>query len=173
MLFENLFSSPKKQLQKAIFEKWHQQLYSFVSMHIIDPEMAISITVNTLKYAVELKPGNTVDEQNRLEQTLFQNAKTLILDHYRKLLTEKTAPNLVFKDIIGKTNIKLPLLKKAFNRLPDESRALLEMKTIDGMSAEDISAHLSLSLTDVETKIEDAYNKLNHLITELEAPVTK
>ena len=159
-LIRNVKNSKKSSFQKLFFQ-FHDQLFRFVVYRVQDTDIAKDITQETFLRVWEKR--ESLQPEKSFFSLLARISTNLCYDHFR--YTEVRLRN---KDRIpkyGKSHFDNPeevvqaqaiekIIRKLVNeKLPQKCRIIFILSRIEGLSNQDISINLGLSIRTVENQI--------------------
>ena len=159
-LIRNVKNSKKSSFQKLFFQ-FHDQLFRFVVYRVQDTDIAEDITQETFLRVWEKR--ESLQPKKSFFSLLARISTNLCYDHFR--YTEVQLRN---KDRIpeyGKSHFDNPeevvqaqaiekIIRKLVNeKLPQKCRLIFILSRIEGLSNQEISSKLSLSIRTVENQI--------------------
>ena len=160
ILIENVKNSKKSSFQK-LFYQFHDQLFRFVVYRVQDADVAKDITQET--FLRVWKKRESLQPEKSFFSLLARISTNLCYDHYRY-----TDVRLRNKDRIpeyGKSHFDNPeevvqaqaiekIIRKLVNeKLPQKCRIIFILSRIEGLSNQEISFKLGLSIRTVENQI--------------------
>jgi len=160
ILIRNVKNSKKSSFQK-LFYQFHDQLFRFVVYRVQDADIAKDITQETFLRIWEKR--ESLQPKKSFFSLLARISTNLCYDHFR--YTEVRLRN---KDRIpkyGKSHFDNPeevvqaqaiekIIRKLVNeKLPQKCRLIFILSRIEGLSNQEISSKLSLSIRTVENQI--------------------
>lgn len=165
--YKALVLSDEKDFEKAFIE-YGEFIYRFTLIRVnYDKELAEDLAQETFLKAWEYRV-NFEEEKSSLKNWLFQIAKNLIIDKYRKKdFSNDFSEDYLMKagfeeDFIKNADYKLVLLK--MNELNGDHRELIFLKYIEGMTDTEISLMLKKSRIWVKVTTFRAMQKLRKLV---------
>ena len=159
-LIRNVKNSKKSSFQKLFFQ-FHDQLFRFVVYRVQDTDIAKDITQETFLRIWE-KRGSLQPEKSFFS-LLARISTNLCYDHFR--YTEVRLRNRDSIPEYGKSHFDNPeevvqaqaiekIIRKLVNeKLPQKCRLIFILSRIEGLSNQEISSKLSLSIRTVENQI--------------------
>ncbi len=157
-----------------LFELYNKQLYNFFAKISYDREVAHDLTQNVFLRLIKFR--HTYREEMRFKPWIYQIARNVFADHYRKNKTLKN--DNVDIEMVGETlgdldetvirNEQERILYLSMERLKVEDREILLMSKFQKMKYEEISKVLDTSVPAVKTKVHRAIKRLKDQYFELE-----
>ena len=157
-----------------LFELYNKQLYNFFAKITYDREVAHDLTQNVFLRLIKFK--HTYRDDMRFKPWIYQIARNVFADHYRKSKTLKN--DNVDIETVGETlgdmddavirNEQERILYLSMDRLKVEDREILLMSKFQKMKYEEISQVLDTSVSAVKVKVHRAIKRLKEHYFELE-----
>lgn len=146
----------------------HEPLLAFIRRRVADKE-----TAEDLLQEVFLRihaSTTTLRDEKKLESWVYQIARHLIIDHYRR--TRQHAPleaaNLLAEEMpVQDIRAELaPSLAAMVNYLPEPYREALWLTDYQGMSQKALAERLGISFSGAKSRVQRAREKLKQLLLE-------
>ena len=159
-LIRNVKNSKKSSFQKLFFQ-FHDQLFRFVVYRVQDTNIAKDITQETFLRVWEKR--ESLQPEKSFFSLLARISTNLCYDHFR--YTEVRLRNKDRIPVYGKSHFDNPeevvqaqaiekIIRKLVNeKLPQKCRIIFILSRIEGLSNQEISSKLSLSIRTVENQI--------------------
>lgn len=174
---ESLMIAVKQgELRKAseLFELYNKQLYNFFVKITYDRDLAHDLTQNVFLRLIKFR--HTYREEMRFKPWIYQIARNVFADHYRKNKTMKNdnvdvetmGDRLEDFDETVVRNEQERILYLSMDRLKVEDREILLMSKFQKMKYEEISQVLDTSVSAVKVKVHRAIKRLKENYFELE-----
>jgi len=180
MTEEQLMVSVKNgDLDKAsvLFDAYHKKLFNFFVKTTFDRELSNDLTQNVflrmLKYRTSYKEGN------KFISWIFQIARNVSFDHFRKNKSKssdfKDLENLCadvadhYHDLERSEAEKTLYL--SMSKLSEEQREVLVLSKFEELKYEEIAKIMNTTIANVKVKVHRAINKLREFYFELEDQV--
>ena len=164
------------ELQRAsdLFELYNQQLYNFFVKVTYDREVAHDLTQNVFLRLIRFR--HTYKEEMRFKPWIYQIARNVFSDHYRKNKVQKNdnvdidtvSVELEELDETMAKNEQERILYLSLDRLKPEDKEVLVMSKFQKMKYEEIGETLDLSVAAVKVKVHRAIKRLKEHYFELE-----
>lgn len=152
---------------KQIYDVFKSKIYAFAYSFLEDKTMSeevvqetfISLWINRARF----------DENKALDPYLFTISKRLILDNFRKETSAVTLRKkllLTISEIDNDTENSIILAdlmsfaERVISKLPSQQQAVFRLSRFDGLSYDEIAAHLSLSRNTVKNHLTVALRTL-------------
>jgi RNA polymerase sigma-70 factor (ECF subfamily) len=151
-----------------MFEDYSNDIYRFIYMFVRDEALAEDLTSDTFTKA--WRNYETFDARYP-KAWLYQIARNLVTDHWRKHKTVPLDEDMVIVDTQDPHDVELDRkldnekLMKAVSKLPDESKQIVVLRFINGYSARQTAEVLDISEANVRVKQHRALKKLKELLT--------
>ena len=159
-LIRNVKNSKKSSFQKLFFQ-FHDQLFRFVVYRVQDTDIAKDITQETFLRVWEKR--ESLQPEKSFFSLLARISTNLCYDHFR--YNEVRLRNKDRIPVYGKSHFDNPeevvqaqaiekIIRKLVNeKLPQKCRLIFILSRIEGLSNQEISSKLSLSIRTVENQI--------------------
>ncbi|MEP1093760.1 MAG: sigma-70 family RNA polymerase sigma factor [Cyclobacteriaceae bacterium] len=158
----------------GLFDLYNQQLYNFFAKITYDRDLAQDLTQNVFLRLIKFR--HTYKEVMRFKPWIYQIARNVFADHYRKSKTLKNEN--VDIEMVGESiedideslarNEQERILYLSMDRLKMEDREILLMSKFQKMKYEEISQVLETSVSAVKVKVHRAIKRLQTHYFELE-----
>ncbi len=163
----------KLNYMELIFNKYQKRLYNYFLKCTMDAEESADLTqitfIRLMKYRASYNPSRG------FEVWLFQIARNLVKDHFRKMKVHRDQYNLVEslpehaeEDETREQLEREKLLQVAMAQLPPEKRELLVMAKFQGMKYERIAEIMETSVSNVKVQVHRTIARLRDLYFEVE-----
>ncbi|MEL7001715.1 MAG: sigma-70 family RNA polymerase sigma factor [Bacteroidota bacterium] len=158
----------------VLFDRYHKPIYNFLVKIAFDRElgqdMAQSVFERMIKYRKSYKEGS------RFKPWIYQMARNIYADHYRKNKAlysdykevEDVATKLSDIDERMVQDEREKLLYISLYKLSTEQRELLMLTRFQQMKYEDVAQVYDISVANVKVKIHRAIKELRNKYLELE-----
>ena len=147
-----------------LWNDYHIQLKAFISKRINDTE-----TVNDILQSVFLKIHSELENKKRIgniKAWLFRITRNTIIDFYRtKKISEVLPDNILEED--NKDSVAENVagsIRFFINQLNDESKKILILSEIKGMSQKEISKVMGLPYSTIKSKVQRARTKVKQMM---------
>ena len=150
-----------------ISQQFYNHLRAFIRTKIENPEDASDILQDSL-YKAQLNI-HLLKEDSKFNSWLYQIIRNSIIDFYRKKSVTIDSDNINIADeywtLDDNDNEQISkCLKSLIQELPKEYREPLQLYELNEMSQEEISVHISLSVSGTKSRIQRARKKLRDII---------
>ncbi|MBX2844706.1 MAG: RNA polymerase sigma factor [Saprospiraceae bacterium] len=157
-----------------LFERYHKRLYAFFVRLTRDSAMSEDLVQNTFFRVLKYK--NSYDVNKRFSTWLYQVARNVFHDQYRKKSSKETSvddfkqnePIADEKDSFQEPDERMGLLKKALDQLSADKREILVLSKYEGLRYKEIGDILECSETAVKVKAHRAMKELKTIYLKLE-----
>lgn len=163
-------------LKKAslLFDRYHKRLYNFFVKITFDRDLGHDLTQNTFLRMIKYR--KTYKEGNKFQSWLFQMARNIYADHYRKnkvLFSDFTEVEDIKNKValVDETMVqdeREKLLYISLFRLTPEQREVLVLTRFQQMKYEKVAKILDTSVSNVKVKVHRAIHALREKYLELE-----
>lgn len=158
----------------GLFDRYHKRIYNFLAKTTLDREVAHDLTQNVFLRLIKYR--NTYREGMSFQPWVFQMARNVFADHYRKKKLSHASfvavENLGGELADGQENAfadqQEQLLYAAMAKLAYEDRELLVMSRFMKMKYDEVAAVTGLSVSNVKVKIHRIIKRLRKHYFELE-----
>ncbi|MEQ9404881.1 MAG: RNA polymerase sigma factor [Cyclobacteriaceae bacterium] len=174
---ESLMMAVKQgELKRAseLFEQYHLQLFNFFAKISSDRDLAHDLTQNVFLRLIKFR--HTYREDMRFKPWIYQIARNVFADHYRKNKVQKNEN--IDIDTVGEQleevdesiakNEQERILYLSLDRLKPEDKEILVMSKFQKMKYEEISEVLDTSVAAIKVKVHRAIKRLQKHYFELE-----
>ena len=154
-----------------LFDRYNKRIYNYFLKSTLDMDESNDLTQNAfirvMKYRKSYKVGSSV------EAWLFQIARNLVKDHFRKMkvINDRVEYMGAIPDVGEGVDEAIELEKRllqAMKKLPDEKRELLVLSKFQGLKYEQIAAMRSSSVSAVKVQVHRTINQLREYFFEQE-----
>lgn len=158
----------------GLFDLYNQQLYNFFAKITYDRDVAHDLTQNVFLRLIKFR--HTYKEEMKFKPWIYQIARNVFADHYRKNKTlkndnvdiETVRESIEDIDESIARNEQERILYLSMDRLKMEDREILLMSKFQKMKYEEISQVLETSVSAVKVKVHRAIKRLQTHYFELE-----
>ncbi len=163
---------------EEIAARYYKRIYRTVYQVVRTPEDAEDITVET--FLRLHRSRNQFDPKRKFATWVMRIATNLALDLIRRRKTERAHRSWLFSEedsidefpdphavdprTVYDADLRKETLRRAFEELPENYRAILTLRYFQMMSYKELSQALNLSQTNVETLLYRAKRRLRELI---------
>lgn len=158
----------------VLFDRYNKMLYNFFVKITFDRDLGHDLTQNTFMRMIKYK--NTFNGNHKFKSWIFQMARNIYADHYRKnkmLFSDYTEVDslknkleMVDESMVQDEQEKL--LYISLFRLSTEQRELLVLTRFQGLKYEEVAQILNISVANVKVKVHRAIKALRDKFMELE-----
>lgn len=153
-----------------LFDRYSRRLYSYFLKSTLSKDDSDDLTqelfIRVMKYRKSYKDGQ------RFEIWVFQIARNMVKDHYRKMKVHKDYFNPV--EILPEVSVESDngqleregQLYKAMNKLPDDKRELLVLSKFDGMKYEQIAMLRKTTVSNIKVQVHRTMKELKDIYFE-------
>ncbi len=150
---------------EAIWEDLHTGLWQFIRKRVRDEASAEDILQD-----VFLKVHQRIDslrERDKVRGWIYQITRNAINDYYRRqpemgeMPEDIAAPAEEEEDAAAAL---IPSVRAMIERLPTESRQALLLTEFEGLTQQELAAHLGLSLSGAKSRVQRAREKLKKML---------
>jgi len=163
-------------LKKAsvLFDRYNKRLYNFFVKITFDRDLGHDLTQNTFLRMIKYR--KTYKEGNKFQSWIYQMARNIYADHYRKnkmLFSDYTEVDTIKHKIslVDETMVedeREKLLYISLFRLTPEQREVLILTKFQKMKYEEVAQVLDTSEANVKVKVHRAIKALRDKYLELE-----
>lgn len=158
----------------VLFDRYHKMLYNFFVKITFDRDLGHDLTQNTFMRMIKYR--RTFDGKHKFKSWIFQMARNIYADHYRKnkmLFSDYTEVDTLKHKIemVDETMVKdeqEKLLYISLFRLSPEEREILVLTRFQELKYEEVAQLLDISLANVKVKVHRAIKALRDKYLELE-----
>lgn len=151
------------------YDEYADAVFRFCVLKVNNREVAKDIMHDTFTKTWEyVAKGNAIENWRAF---LFRTAHNLIIDYYRRkksdsldALTEDTGFTPVSEDTDAETAAEVARVHAALSKIPDEYRAPLQLRFVEGMQPKEIAEVLGLNVNVVSVRIHRGIAKLQDII---------
>ena len=161
----------KLNFMELLFMRYQKQLYNYFLKCTLDQEESRDLTQNVFIRVMKYRASFKVDRGFRV--WLFQIARNLVKDHYRKTGVYRSQsnsldqqPELAGEEIDGERLEREEKLHKALGLLPADKRELLVMGKFQGLKYEEIARIRDMSVGAVKVQIHRTIAELRKIYFE-------
>ncbi|MEM9328401.1 MAG: sigma-70 family RNA polymerase sigma factor [Bacteroidota bacterium] len=163
----------KLNYMELLFNRYQKRLYNYFLKCTLDADESADLAqitfIRVMKYRASYNP------RRGFEVWLFQIARNLVKDHFRKLKVHRDQYDLVeslpehAEDDEARQQLEREhLLNQAMAKLPPEKRELLVMAKFQGMKYEQIAEITETSVGNVKVQVHRAIAQLRDLYFDIE-----
>lgn len=159
-----------KDLFEALFAEYSDVIYRFCLYKTSDAQVAHDLTQDT--FLRLWKSMNSSGEIEKPKQYIYQIARNLVIDHYKKMkslsLDRLQEDGFEPRDVATSSSdilAEIVLLREAIEKLEAEYREVVYMRFVEGLGIEEISETLGISANLVSVRINRGKKKLQTLFT--------
>lgn len=159
----------------VIFETYHQKVYYFHLRKVKDPIQAEELTQQTF---IKLWQGRTAFSfDSSLDAFCFTIARSVLIDHFRRLATERKRQQLIAVHVGEEAEEASPdfesadYLRAVVSKLPPVRRHVVLLKIVEGYSNREVAERLSISIKTVEDHYSKAVRQLRSVSLTLAAVI--
>ncbi len=168
----HLVQNGKLNYMELIFNRYKKPLYNYFLKCTLDADDSSDLTqivfVRVMKYRASFKP----DHDFRI--WLFQIARNLVKDHFRKMKVHRDQfnpvdhlPEHAAEDTAGEQAEREVRLHKALAKLPPEKRELLVMSKFQGMKYEQIAEIRDMTVSAIKVQVHRTIAQLRKIYFEV------
>ncbi|MEQ9425487.1 MAG: RNA polymerase sigma factor [Cyclobacteriaceae bacterium] len=153
-----------------LFDRYQQQIFGFLLKLSSDYDASQDLTQNV--FIRIMKSRHTYKGEHQFRTWIYQIARNLFYDHYKKEMKSKDVFMKVerMEDIdrdeiesYSEIEEREEQLRKALDQLPDDKREVLVMSRYQGMKYEQIAEVTGLTVSNVKIKVHRAINSLREM----------
>lgn len=154
-----------------VFNRYSKRIYNYFLKSTLERSESDDLTqdlfIRVMKYRNSYKDGHSV------QFWIFQIARNMVKDHFRKMKVHKDQFNAVevlpeMPDDSGEIDIeKEKKLHRAMKSLPDEKRELLVLSKFQGMKYEQIATMRKTSVSNIKVQVHRTIKELKDIYFEL------
>ncbi len=153
-----------------LFDRYSRRLYSYFLKSTLSKDDSDDLTqelfIRVMKYRKSYKDGQ------RFEIWVFQIARNMVKDHFKKMKVHKDYFNPV--EILPEVSEESDngqadregQLYKAMNKLPDDKRELLVLSKFDGMKYEQIATLRKTTVSNIKVQVHRTMKELKDIYFE-------
>ena len=154
-----------------VFNRYSKRIYNYFLKSTLEradsDDLTQELFIRVMKYRNSYKEGNSV------QFWIFQIARNMVKDHFRKMKVHKDQFNPVevmpevldeVDDLVVEREKKL---HQAMKSLPDEKRELLVLSKFQGMKYEQIAALRDTSVSNIKVQVHRTIKELRDRYFEL------
>ncbi len=163
-------------LRKAsdLFDRYHKQLYNFFVKIAFDRELGHDLTQNVFLRMIKYR--KTYNENKAFKSWIYQMARNVYADHYRKnkMLRADLADVEQIRHQLASVDERMvqdereKLLYISLFRLSTEQREILILTRFQQMKYEEVAHIMDITVANVKVKVHRALHKLRETYLELE-----
>lgn len=153
----------------TIWDEFSAGLKRFILSRVLDEQVADDILQDVfIKIHTRL---DTLQDPAKLESWIYQITRNAIADYYRRVRPMPPEPILALsgEDVSGDAEMRAALarsLREMVDSLPDEYRQALVLTVFEGLSQEELSERLGISLSGAKSRVQRARTKLRDMLFE-------
>lgn len=150
-----------------LFNRYNKRIYNYFLKSTLERDDSDDLTqelfIRVMKYRKSYKEGQVV------QYWIFQIARNMLKDHFRKLKVHKDqfSPVELMPEVIDDSNDesreKEKQLYKAMKELADDKRELLVLSKFEGMKYEQIAAMRETSVSNIKVQVHRTIKELKEL----------
>ncbi|GHO63154.1 hypothetical protein KSC_020460 [Ktedonobacter sp. SOSP1-52] len=153
---------------ESAWQTLHDPLYRFIRRRVATEEQAEDLLQEAF-----LKMHTQVDslrEHDKLESWMYQIARNLIIDHYRKRRQDvplEDAEEMLPLDEIPEENVQAQLaasVARMIACLPSAHQEALLLTDVQGVSQKELATRLGLSFSGAKSRVQRAREKLKQVV---------
>ena len=155
-----------------LFNRYSKRLYNYFLKSTLDKSESDDLTQELFMRVIKYK--KSFKEDNVFEYWIFQIARNMIKDHFRKLKVHTDKFNLVeeFPEMESDDN-KVQLEKEqrlyeAMKELPFEKRELLVLSKFQGMKYEQMAKLRETTVANIKVQVHRSIKELKNIYFEVE-----
>ena len=158
---------------EELFDRYQRKLYNYFVKCTQDWEESNDLTQQA--FVRVMKYRHSYRSENRFEIWLFQIARNLVRDHFRKLKVHKNQLDFVeeipdrMEEVDTDRLEKEQVLYEALAQMDPDKRELLVMAKMQGMKYEDIAQIREISVGATKVQVHRAVARLRSIYMDLEA----
>ncbi|MEQ8337763.1 MAG: RNA polymerase sigma factor [Cyclobacteriaceae bacterium] len=169
---EQLMSAVKRgDLEKLgiLYDRYNKRIYNYFIRCTRDVSDSGDLTQNT--FIRVMKYRGSYQKNKRFETWIFQIARNLVKDHFKKLKvvhsrmeTSETIPDAMYEtdDRMDREN----RLYQALDKLPDDKRELIVMSKFQGLKYEQIAEMRATSVSAIKVQVHRIIKNLREIYFE-------
>lgn len=169
-----MFKVREGKLEKMglLFERYHRQLFGFYYRMCGDSELSEDLVQNLFLRMIKYR--HTFSGEGQFRAWMYQMARNLLADHYRK---KKKMLQDDFKEVaqiwedeekVHHREEQVQMLEKALQYLSDEKRELLVLSRYQGLRYREIAEMHQTSEANIKVKVFRAIKDLREIFQKLE-----
>lgn len=150
-----------------LFDRYSKRIYNYFLKSTLDRDDSDDLTqelfIRVMKYRKSYKEGQTV------QYWIFQIARNMTKDHFRKMKVHKDQFNPVevmpevMEEELDESREREKQLYKAMNELPDDKRELLVLSKFEGLKYEQIAVMRKTSVSNIKVQVHRTLKELKEL----------
>lgn len=154
-----------------VFNRYSKRIYNYFLKSTLERSDSDDLTqdlfIRVMKYRNSYKDGHSV------QFWIFQIARNMVKDHFRKMKvhSDKFNPVEVMPEIVEENDNdhleKEKRLHQAMKSLPDEKRELLVLSKFQGMKYEQIATMRDTSVSNIKVQVHRTIKELRDLYFEI------
>ena len=158
-----------KESFEALFAEYSDVIYRFCLYKTSNAEVAHDLTQDT--FLRLWKSMNSAGEIEKPKQYIYQIARNLVIDHYKKMkslsLERLQEDGFEPRDATASSDIltEIALLREAIEKLEADYKEVVYMRFVEGLGIEEISETLGISANLVSVRINRGKKKLQSLFS--------
>lgn len=153
----------------AIWDEFGAGLRRFIGARVGSDEIADDILQDVfIKIHTRL---DTLQDPAKLQSWIYQITRNAIADYYRRVRPVPPEPILALsgEEVTGDAEMRAALassLREMVDSLPEEYRQALVLTVFEGLSQEELSERLGISLSGAKSRVQRARAKLRDMLFE-------
>ncbi|MEP5610947.1 MAG: RNA polymerase sigma factor [Cyclobacteriaceae bacterium] len=150
-----------------LFSRYSKRIYNYFLKSTLDRDDSDDLTqelfIRVMKYRKSYKDGQAV------QFWVFQIARNMVKDHFRKMKVHKDQFNPVevmpevVEESVDEDREREKQLYRAMKALPDEKRELLVLSKFEGLKYEQIAAMRETSVSNIKVQVHRTLKELKEL----------
>lgn len=150
-----------------LFDRYSKRIYNYFLKSTLDRDDSDDLTqelfIRVMKYRKSYKEGQAV------QFWVFQIARNMVKDHFRKMKVHKDQFNPVevmpevVEENLEENREREKQLYKAMKELPDDKRELLVLSKFEGLKYEQIAAMRKTSVSNIKVQVHRTVKELKEL----------
>lgn len=153
---------------ESAWQTLHDPLYRFIRRRVATEEQAEDLLQEVfLKMHTQI---GSLREHDKLERWMYQIARNLIIDHYRKGRQDvpfEDAEDMLPLDEIPEEDLHAQLAASVaamITCLPPTYQEALLLTDVQGLSQKELATHLNLSFSGAKSRVQRAREKLKQMV---------
>lgn len=153
-----------------LFSRYSKRIYNYFLKSTLERDDSDDLTqelfIRVMKYRKSYKEGQKV------QFWIFQIARNMLKDHFRKMKIHRDQFNPVevmpevIDDSLDEAREKEKQLYRAMKELPDDKRELLVLSKFEGLKYEQIAAMRETSVSNIKVQVHRTINELREIYFE-------
>ncbi len=166
-----LVQKGKLNYMELLFQRYKKPLYNYFLKSTLDTDESNDLTQITFVRVMKYRGSFNADRGFKV--WLFQIARNLIKDHYRKMKVYRdqfsmieNIPEYAEEDVTNEQLDRERKLHQALAKLPDEKREILVMSKFQGLKYEEIAKIREMSVSAIKVQVHRTMGQLRKLYFE-------